>query len=125
MIAKRMMSIIEQRRQVPNSGLPSTRETHNVAVFGSLIKYTQLTVDRRKLFRVRGANDEFLCLGPCAVEAGDVVVIAQGADVSFLLQSTNETSYYRLLGECYVHGIIDGEFFEGKFDEDFGVFKIR
>jgi hypothetical protein len=41
------------------------------------------------------------------VEAGDVVVILNGGQLPFILREVN--NHYILIGEAYVHGIMDGE----------------
>jgi hypothetical protein len=50
-----------------------------------------------------------LGIGPEATEVGDIICIFYGAVVPYILRP--ETSgRYRLLGEAYVDGIMDGEF---------------
>jgi Heterokaryon incompatibility protein (HET) len=51
-------------------------------------------------------------LGPLDTEPGDVVAIMAGGDVPYVLRESSvvgQGSRYRLVGECYVHGIMDGE----------------
>jgi hypothetical protein len=57
-------------------------------------------------------TDGYIGLGPKNSRGGDVVVIILGAGVPFILRPTNQ-GVYRLVGECYVHGIMDGEFGAG------------
>jgi len=52
----------------------------------------------------------FLAAVPYTTEAGDRIAIFSGGDVPFVLRP-NEDSTYRLVGACYVHGIMDGEAF--------------
>lgn len=50
-------------------------------------------------------------LGPGDVEAGDVVCVVRGSRVPVVLRPVaGKESVYRLVGDCYVHGIMDGEF---------------
>jgi len=49
----------------------------------------------------------FLGLGPRSMHVGDVVVVLFGGRVPYVLRPTDE--YFRFVGECYVHGIMDGE----------------
>lgn len=44
---------------------------------------------------------------PEAAAPKDQIVIFQGGDVPFVIRPRN--GFFRLLGECYVHGIMDGE----------------
>ncbi|RTE76907.1 hypothetical protein BHE90_008638 [Fusarium euwallaceae] len=58
----------------------------------------------------RGDNG-FLALLPGEAEVGDRIVIVKGGRVPLLLRRDGE-GQYRLIGEAYVHGIMDGEMFE-------------
>lgn len=49
--------------------------------------------------------------GPLHVQTGDLVVIFMGHPVPFLVRKRVDTGY-TLVGEAYVHGIMDGEFLE-------------
>ena len=52
----------------------------------------------------------YVGLGPAAMDAGDVIVIFYGAPVSFVLRPKGQE--FQLLGEAYIHGIMDGEFMQ-------------
>jgi hypothetical protein len=44
------------------------------------------------------------------VEVGDTVCVVRMCDIPLLLRQASEGSgKYNLVGECYVHGIMDGE----------------
>jgi hypothetical protein len=45
---------------------------------------------------------------PPTAETGDIVYVVFGAKVPFILRERG-SSFYRLTGECYVHGIMEGE----------------
>ncbi|KAF3000659.1 hypothetical protein E8E13_000025 [Curvularia kusanoi] len=47
-------------------------------------------------------------LFPLAIEAGDKIVVLEGASTPFVLRSIGDEAY-RLVGECYVHGLMKGE----------------
>ena len=57
-------------------------------------------------------------LSPRAVRRGDLVCIAHGARVPYMVRPSRGKNHH-LVGECYVHGIMDGEVFEGYGAEDF------
>ncbi|RSL58747.1 hypothetical protein CEP54_007648 [Fusarium duplospermum] len=46
-------------------------------------------------------------LGPRFVQPGDIVAVLFGADIPYILRPVED--HYILVGECYVHGIMDGE----------------
>ncbi|KAE9363163.1 hypothetical protein N431DRAFT_550864 [Stipitochalara longipes BDJ] len=52
----------------------------------------------------------FLAAVPCTTEVGDCIAILSGGNIPFVLRPTGD-HYYRLVGPCYVHGIMDGEAF--------------
>ncbi|RDW63768.1 hypothetical protein BP6252_11313 [Coleophoma cylindrospora] len=70
----------------------------------------------RKFFRTGGG---YMGLGPQAMRAGDIVVVFFGAGVPFVLRRVAELklddgkrmdgSSWRLVGQVYIHGLMDGE----------------
>ena len=54
-----------------------------------------------------------MCLGPEETQAEDVIFVAMGADVPFVLRP-QEDGNFKFVGECYVHGIMDGELFRSE-----------
>lgn len=48
-------------------------------------------------------------IGPLITKPGDVCGLICGADVAFVLRPNSDTSAYRLLGEAFVHGAMNGE----------------
>ena len=55
----------------------------------------------------------YLGLGPKLAELGDKIAIFHGSGVPFVLRKSvdkSRESSWEIIGECYVHGIMDGEF---------------
>jgi hypothetical protein len=78
---------------------------------------------RRRFFVT---SDGQLGLGPLAMEEGDVVVVLFGGTVPFVLRPCGD-GHFRLMGECYVHAIMEGQAVEkwkesGKAATDFHLF---
>jgi hypothetical protein len=61
---------------------------------------------RRHFHTVHG----YMGLGPGAMQPGDIVCVLFGAGVPYILRP--QDNYYRLVGESYVHGLMDGEALE-------------
>jgi hypothetical protein len=59
------------------------------------------------------ASDGYLGIGPHETEQGDLVFILLGADTPYILRRQGEDGTLRLIGEAYVHGVMDGETMEG------------
>jgi len=54
-------------------------------------------------------SNGYLASVPYTTEVGDFIVVLAGGDYPFVLRPTGD--HYRLVGPCYVHGIMDGEAF--------------
>ena len=75
----------------------------------------------RRLFQTR---DGYIGLGPARMEVGDEIWILKGGSMPFLLRPAGEYEFkrvsggkrhcYRLVGECYVHGLMYGEAVEDR-----------
>ena len=48
-------------------------------------------------------------IGPQAMVKGDEVHIVWGSDVPFILRKDESDEYHRVVGEAFIHGIMDGE----------------
>ena len=46
----------------------------------------------------------------------DIVAILYGCPIPFLLRESDDGTY-KILGDCYIHGLMDGEGLEGEFEE--------
>lgn len=53
------------------------------------------------------SDEGYYILGPDVMEPGDVVVVLYGGKVPFVLRP--EGNWWKLLGECYIHGVMAGE----------------
>jgi hypothetical protein len=51
----------------------------------------------------------YIGLGPSNMEEGDLVYVLSGGQVPFILRPTTLEGGFSLVGETYVHGIMDGE----------------
>src|SRR6266536_3325264 len=62
------------------------------------------TCDSRKFFLLQNG---YFGLGPAIMKPGDVVGVVLGASVPFILRRYGEC--YKVVGECYAHGLMGGE----------------
>ena len=51
----------------------------------------------------------YVVLAPGSCEPGDLVTILRGCSVPVLLRRSDRLHCYTVVGECYVHGMMDGE----------------
>lgn len=78
---------------------------------GHGVKYAKIAFNKllqRRPFRSEGG---YIGLGPVGVCRGDSIWILPGADVPFVLRPARDGGL-TVVGEAYVHRIMDGEFFE-------------
>jgi hypothetical protein len=56
-------------------------------------------------------DNSWIGLAPMAAEVGDIICILYGCSVPVVLrpQSVDGKTFFHLVGECYVHGLMDGE----------------
>ncbi|CZR63077.1 uncharacterized protein PAC_12974 [Phialocephala subalpina] len=60
----------------------------------------------------RGYEPDWVGLAPMAAQVGDVICILYGCSVPVVLrpmQGVGNTEWWCVVGECYVHGVMDGE----------------
>ena len=59
--------------------------------------------------RLATLDQGYVVLAPGSCEAGDLVTILHGCSVPVLLRRSDKLHCYTVVGECYVHGMMDGE----------------
>lgn len=60
------------------------------------------------LGRALGTTEKsYLAMLPIGVEVEDEIVVLDGGRVPFVIRAQGDN--YKLVGACYVHGIMDGE----------------
>ncbi|KAJ8128994.1 hypothetical protein O1611_g4638 [Lasiodiplodia mahajangana] len=81
-----------------------------------LLDNLNCTTVGRRLFRT---TNGYIGLGPAAAVAGDSVCMLSGGRLLYILRALSEGTY-EFIGECYVHGLMDGEALVG-FEQDTAV----
>jgi hypothetical protein len=94
--------VITDYSQWQNPGLDTRTPTTNT--FRSYYAMMGEQVERRPFLSVKG----FVGLAPKHMEEGDVIVVFPGARFPYMLRKCDD-GMYLLVGEAYVHGIMDGE----------------
>ena len=62
----------------------------------------------RLLFQTNGGD---LGYGPLSTSPGDQIWVLENGRVPFVLRPVADGKNFELLGECYVHGVMDGQLF--------------
>jgi hypothetical protein len=68
--------------------------------------YPFLRFGRLQLFRT---ENEYLGLGPRSSRPDDQVWVFEQARVPFILRAIPDSEHFHFVGECYVHGVMQGE----------------
>lgn len=101
---------INTERMLRSGQMPSP-----VAIF---LKRVQSVIWNRKFFTTTGIDgEENFGLAPAQSKVGDIVCILFGCSVPVLLRKI-ETGYYKLIGEIYLHEMMDGQALVGKATEE-------
>jgi hypothetical protein len=79
------------------------------------IKFLNVVFDATSNRLVFTTSDGRICLGPRAVEVGDVVAVLLGCDSPLVLRP-NGLGQFKVIGEAYCHGVMQGEALLGPFD---------
>lgn len=102
--------------KIPTSFAPEI--SHRVDRFMNYVYPAQRrlchTMDHRRFFVTTQGH---YGIGPRHIVEGDEVCILYGADMPFIMRHCND--YWKLLGECYIHGFMDGEAIDSDQDDSY------
>ena len=108
--AEKILDAREVGRQDPVIELYSPKRS-----VSEFVTSCQTTVGGRRLFVT---SRRFLGLGPRGMKEGDGVWVLPGTGALFILRQRDDSDSndkrYMLIGEAYVHGLMDGEAVDGK-----------
>lgn len=94
--------------------LIATCETESSLVVDFLQRVQSVIWNRKFLV---SKNSAYKGLAPMAAQVDDVIVILYGCNVPVVLRPNRDlygSTWYQLVGECYVHGLMDGEAVENQ-----------
>jgi hypothetical protein len=107
---------ITQNGDLSTGALMENQNTPTTMV--TFLKRVQRVVWNRKFFRSRGGvyqdeREQLFGLAPTKSQVGDLIVILFGCSVPVILREfhARDDHYFELVGEAYVHGMMDGEAF--------------
>ena len=78
----------------------------------------------RRLFTTRSG---YLCVGPASTQLNDQIWVVSGGVTPLVLRPLDSGvgQYFKLVGEVYVHGMMDGEILDQKREDDFQKLLIK
>lgn len=85
----------------------SQNKAQNTSYRAYIAECSRATTGRSFILTSKG----FLGLGPVSSQMGDIVCLVRGCDVPVVLRPVaGKEGVYKMVGDCYVHGIMDGSF---------------
>jgi hypothetical protein len=108
----------------PDGDLNTSKLLANRSLPDTVLEYlrrVQSIVWSRKFFVCREPADRSkrpFGLGSRHIQEGDIVCILFGCSVPVVLRYFETTRDYKFIGECYVHGNMDGELLAGMDEEN-------
>ncbi|KAI0197180.1 hypothetical protein EV127DRAFT_4577 [Xylaria flabelliformis] len=87
----------------------------------AIIERSRTMLGRRFFITAKG----LFGLAPAVAQKGDCVVVLFGGKVPYVLRGFPDTELYHLVGESYVHGIMDGEVIHTPRIEQFQDLKVK
>lgn len=106
-----MTTFYEKARSFSSYRDPVSPDIHELSRNGDPFKWSHEAVLFTRYRRFAVTHKGYFVLGPDLLQEGDVVVVLRGGKVPFLLRRANNNPEggWVLVGECYVHGLMDGE----------------
>lgn len=89
--------------------IPNAKELETFSNDSSFLDAWFLAAFQRRFCSTKGGR---MGLVPGAALEGDHIAVILGADTPFVLRSAG-ADFYALVGECYIHGIMNGETLQG------------
>ncbi|UKZ56198.1 hypothetical protein TrVGV298_010029 [Trichoderma virens] len=123
-----MSNVFERANSLSvSSHTPISPAIHALSLTGDPFKWSHEATLITRYRRFAVTRNGYFVLGPDALQEGDVVAVLRGGKTPFLLREVTDDdggSGWILVGECYVHGLMNGEGWdvEGVQEE---VFSIR
>lgn len=109
-----MSSFYERANSMSSrSPIPIHPAIHALSLTGDPFKWSHEAVLVTRYRRFAVTRKGYFVLGPDALQTGDVVAVLRGGKVPFVLRKVSggggDNERWMLVGECYVHGLMDGE----------------
>jgi Heterokaryon incompatibility protein (HET) len=86
---------------------PTLIKSGGPSIMVEFLERVQSVVWNRKFFTTTNGN--LFGLGPDGLQSGDVVAVLYGCTVPVILRAAENKMHYKVVGECYIHGLMDGQ----------------
>jgi Heterokaryon incompatibility protein (HET) len=115
-------SLEELCKSTENLDLSHLRLTDSMGEMSFTSRFNDTTKGMTR--RLITTNEGYLGMAPYRVRKGDKICVLLGCNIPLVLRQRKDESSYEVIGECYLHGFMNGEALQeldsGKFEiEDF------
>lgn len=86
------------------------KRAHQEGFMQTAVQYAGMSLNMMHWKRFAASKEGYLALVPVSALPRDVICVVMGAAVPFVLRKMQDG--YQLIGECYVHGLMNGEVLE-------------
>ncbi|KAH0521990.1 hypothetical protein TsFJ059_005912 [Trichoderma semiorbis] len=87
-------------------------ELHRLAEKGDALKWSRAATGASSNRRFARTTRGYYVMGPQVMEEGDIICVLFGGKMPFCLRPCLDSHRYLLVGECYIHGFMNGEAIE-------------
>jgi hypothetical protein len=116
-----MAQVIFEDKSVPASSNPELSDLERKQLFTApFVASIQKSLTHRCFFTATTGN--YMGIGPCYSKPDDIAVILYGCNVALILRPLG--SRFELIGDAYVHGIMNGELVENTVDKGTRMFEM-
>ncbi|KAL7907903.1 heterokaryon incompatibility domain-containing protein [Trichoderma velutinum] len=84
-------------------------ELHSLAERGDALKWSRAATGASSNRRFARTTKGYYVMGPQVMEEGDIICVLFGGKMPFCLRPCLDSQRYLLVGECYIHGFMNGE----------------
>ncbi|KAK4065397.1 hypothetical protein Trihar35433_7517 [Trichoderma harzianum] len=84
-------------------------ELHRLAEKGDALKWSRAATGASSNRRFARTTRGYYVMGPQVMEEGDIICVLFGGKMPFCLRPCLDSHRYLLVGECYIHGFMNGE----------------
>lgn len=118
---EQMAQVLFEEGSVPATSNPELPDLERKQAFiAPFLASLQKSLTHRCFFTA--TTGKYTGIGPYCSKPGDIAVILYGCNVPLILRPIG--SRFELIGDAYVHGIMDGELVENAVDEDKRTFEV-
>ncbi|KAF4953647.1 hypothetical protein FGADI_5983 [Fusarium gaditjirri] len=117
-----MMQALFEQKPVPDNFVPEGSRIDRFLEYTAPFTKSMENASSNRCFFVTGSGR--MGMGPFSMKPDDTIVVLFGSPFCLVLRAVQGTNCYNLIGDAYVHGVMDGEFVKGTKPDDHRTFTL-